>query len=84
MPRILKFSCGSQICDEETKSIIREVLQKLINDYPKFYRNFLAKYDPQNQYAAKLEKALQVKRRKYNISNADQPEFDEYDENYGA
>lgn len=64
---------------------MRDVLQKLTNDYPKLYRNFMAKYDPQNKYAAKLENALNVKRSKNSITHADtlnQPEFDQYDDNY--
>lgn len=86
LPHIFQYACDSVVFDENIKYLMRDVLVKLIYDYPKLYRNFLAKYDPQNKYAAKLENVLYVK-REFNIPNVStysHSDFDEYDESYGT
>lgn len=86
LPDIFKYACDPAICDQNTRSLIKDVLEKLLNDYPKLYQTFVAKYDPRNQYVAVLENVLHVKRRKYNVPNAaiaTHPDFDHYDDNYG-
>lgn len=83
LPHIVQYACDPIICDEATKLVVKDFVQKLIDSYPKLYINFLAKYDCHNQYAAKLENVLNVK-RKVNKNHADayQPDFDQYDDNY--